>query len=386
MERQKECTVYCRGDQAMRINKIKFAICIITAFILGTILSGVVLLKSLDTAKYSKLDELMKTVDENYYMNANEEDMIDGACKGLIAGLDDPYSSYMTAEEYESFEASALGEYSGVGITFTEDFDGNYVIIEVAKDSPAEKGGLKAGDIIISADGKTYDDMELLSCDIRGEEGTDVKIGYVRDGKSKEVTLTRAKIVQHSVEHKMLDKDIGYIAISSFIDSTYDDFKKALTDIESKGADSLVLDLRNNGGGLVTSCVEIADEFLDKGTIVYVEDKAGNREDYYAEDGKTDLEVVVVVNENSASASEILAAALKDNGVRLIGETTFGKGIIQGTSKFKDGSALKLTIMQYFSPEGNAIHEKGVEPDYKVKDKESTDKDEQLEKAELLLN
>lgn len=370
----------------MRINKIKFAICIITAFILGTVVSGVVMLKTTDIAKYNKLDELMNAVDESYYMSANEEDMIEGACKGLIAGLDDPYSSYMTAEEYESFEASALGEYSGVGITFTEDFDGNYVIIEVAKDSPAEKGGLKAGDIIISADGKSYDDMELLSCDIRGEEGTDVKIGYVRDGKANEVTLTRAKIVQHSVEYKMLDKDTGYIAISSFIDSTYDDFKKALTDIESKGVDSLVLDLRNNGGGLVTSCVEIADEFLDKGTIVYVEDKAGNREDYYAEEGKTDLEVVVVVNENSASASEILAAALKDNGVRLVGETTFGKGIIQGTSKFKDGSALKLTIMQYFSPEGNAIHEKGVTPDYKVKDKESTDKDEQLEKAELLLN
>jgi carboxyl-terminal processing protease len=135
----------------------------------------------------------------------------------------------------------------------------------------------------------------------------------------------------------------------------------------------------------VSSCVEIADEFLDKGTIVYVEDKDGNREDYYAEDGKTDMEVVVVVNENSASASEILAAALKDNGFKIVGETTFGKGVIQGTSKFRDGSALKLTIMQYFSPNGNAIHEKGVKPTYEVKDKESTEKDEQLEKAEELL-
>lgn len=369
----------------MRINKIKFAICILLAFILGTVVAGAAALKVMNTSKYDKLDELMKAVDESYYMEADEEAMIEGACKGLIAGLDDPYSSYMTAEEYESFEASALGEYSGVGITFTEDFDGNYVIIEVAKDSPAEKGGLKAGDIIVSADGKTYDDMELLSCDIRGKEGTKVTIGYIRDGKADEVTLTRSKIVQHSIEYEMLDSDTGYIAISSFIESTSDDFKNALKDVESKGADKLILDLRNNGGGLVSSCVEIADEFLDKGTIVYVEDKEGNREDYYAEDGKTDMEVVVVVNENSASASEILAAALKDNGFKLVGETTFGKGVIQATSKFRDGSALKLTIMQYFSPDGNAIHEKGVKPTYEVKDKESTEKDEQLEKAEELL-
>lgn len=369
----------------MRISKIKFVICILAAFIIGTLASGFVMITTSDNDKYGKLDELMKAVDENYYMDANESDMIDGACKGLIAGLEDPYSSYMTAQEYESFEASALGEYSGVGITFTEDFDGNYVIIEVAKDSPAEKGGLKAGDFIISADGKTYDDMELLSCDIRGKEGTQVKIGYIRDGEANEVTLTREKIVQHSVEYKMLDDDTGYISISSFIESTSDDFKKALSSVEADGAKNLILDLRNNGGGLVTSCVEIADAFLDKGTIVYVEDKNGNREDYYAEDGKTGLNVIVIANENSASAAEILAAALKDNGVKIVGETTFGKGVIQATSKFSDGSALKLTIMQYFSPEGHAIHEKGVTPDYKVKDDEDTDKDEQLEKAKSLL-
>lgn len=371
----------------MQIGKKKFIVCLVAAFFAGTMVSGGILKimsNSSNEDKYAKLDELYKNVEENYYMDINEKDMMDGACKGFIAGLGDPYSSYMTAEEYESFEASAIGEYSGIGVTFTEDFDGYYVIVEVAKGSPAEEKGLKAGDIIVSVDGKVYDDMELMACDIRGKEGTTVEIVYVRDGKEKKVSIKREKIIQRSVEHEMLDKKTGYISINSFIESTHDDFKKALNNIESKGAENLILDLRNNGGGLVDSCINVADEFLDEGTVVYVEDKNGNRKDFEAEDGKTDLEVVVLVNENSASASEILAAALKDNGVKLVGQKTFGKGVIQSTAKLEDGSALKLTIMQYFSPKGNAIHEKGVKPDYEVENKEGSEKDNQLEKAESL--
>ena len=179
----------------------------------------------------------------------------------------------------------------------------------------------------------------------------------------------------------MLDDSTGYISISSFIESTGNDFKKALKDIEDKGAKNLVLDLRDNGGGLVDAAVEVADQFLDEGVVAYVEDKNKNRNDYDAEDGKTDLNTVVLVNENSASASEILAAALQDNGFKLVGQNTYGKGVIQSTAELSDGSAIKLTIMQYFSPDGNKIHKKGVKPDYEVKNEEDSSTDAQLEKA-----
>lgn len=371
----------------MQIGKKKFVVYLIVAFVIGAAVSGgaiTVISKSSDKDDFSRLNELYKDVEANYYMDIDKEKMLDGACKGFIAGLGDPYSSYMTKEEYESFEASATGEYSGIGITFTEDFDGNYVVVEVAKGSPAEDKGIKAGDILVSVDGKVYDDMELMSCDIRGKEGSDVKLVYIRNGKENEVVIKRAKIIQRSVESEMLNDKTGYISISSFIESTYDDFKAALESIERRDASNLILDLRNNGGGLVDSCIKVADEFLDEGTVVYVEDKEGNRKGFDAKDGKTDLNVVVLVNENSASAAEILAAALKDNGVKIVGQKTFGKGIIQSTSQFKDGSALKLTVMKYLSPKGNEIHKKGIEPDYSVKNQENSDQDKQLEKAESL--
>ena len=367
----------------MQVGKKKFTVCLIAAFLAGAVVSGGIAAAAGHNGndRYIKLDELYQTVQDNFYMDTDDQKMIDGACKGLISGLGDPYSAYMTAEEYESFEASTLGEYSGVGITFSEDMSGNYVIIEVQKDSPAERAGFRPGDFLISVDGKTYDDMELMAADIRGEEGTDVEIGYIRDGEEKKIKVTREHIVQHSVEYEMLNDNTGYISINSFIDSTYDDFRDALDDIESQKASGLVLDLRNNGGGLVDSCIKIADEFLDEGVVVYVEDKNGNRQDYRSEKGKTDMEVVVLINENSASASEILAAALHDNGVKLVGQNTFGKGIIQSTTKLDDGSALKLTVMQYFSPDRNAIHEKGVKPDYEVENDDESDEDKQLQKA-----
>lgn len=331
--------------------------------------------------KYGKLEQLYDMVDEAYYQQVDEDQVMEGVYKGLVSGLEDPYSSYMSADEYEAWKASATGEYSGVGITFSQDDDGNFIIVSVQKDSPAERGGLKAGDIILAVDDKEYDDLDTIGNVIRGEDGSKVKITYVRDGSKKDVTLVREKIVQHSVEHEMLQGNIGYIGINSFIESTAGDFKAALEDIEKQGAEGLVLDLRNNGGGLVDSCVDVADEFLDKGLVVYMEDKNGKRQEYKAEDGRTELKTVVLVNEASASASEILAAALKDNGIELVGKTTYGKGVVQSTAELEDGSALKLTIMQYFSPKGNAINKVGVKPDYQVEDPEDTAEDEQLQKA-----
>ena len=382
------------------MGKRKFILCLVAAFLVGAAVTGGVAAVVSGGAfgyvrvaksdyddmaevyeRYGKLNSLYDAVEASFYKDVDEEDMMEGAYKGLIAGLGDPYSSYMTEEEYETWKNTATGEYSGVGVTFTQDADGKFVIVSVEKDSPAEEAGLREGDIISAVDDKKYDDLDVIGNAIRGSEGTEIKITYLRDGKKNSVTMEREKIVQHSVEHEMLEGDIGYIRISSFIESTGDDFAKALDDLEDRGAKGLILDLRDNGGGLVNSCIEVADEFLDEGVVVYVEDREGNRTDYDAEDGRTDLETVVLVNENSASASEILAAALQDNGIEIVGETTYGKGVIQSTVQLEDGSALKLTVMQYFSPDGNAINEKGVTPDRKVADDEDTGVDEQLEEA-----
>ncbi len=333
---------------------------------------------------FSKAEQLYEAINENYYKDIEEQDVVDGACKGLVAGLGDPYSSYMTKEEYENWKTSATGEYSGIGVTFSQDKNGNYVVVGVTSDSPAEKAGLKSGDYIVQVDGKTYDDMDVMARAIRGEAGTRVKVVYVRDNKENEVSITREKIVEKSVEYRMLDGNIGYIRLSSFISSSADDFSAALKELKSKGARGLILDLRDNGGGLVDQCIDIADEFLDEGVVTYVEDKNGKKQEYKAKDGKTDLKTVVLVNGNSASCSEILAGALQDNGCKLVGETTFGKGVIQSTAELQDGSALKLTIMQYFSPKGNAIQDKGVTPDYEVKNPEDSQTDKQLQKAQSL--
>ena len=331
--------------------------------------------------RYGKLDQLYDTITSSFYKEVDEDAMMEGAYKGLVAGLNDPYSSYMTAEEYETWVATATGEYSGVGITFTQDEDGNFVVVSVTDDSPAADVGIREGDIIKTVDGQEYSDLDVIGNAIRGEEGSEIEITYIRDGEEKSVTMTREKITQHSVEHRMLDGNIGYISISSFIETTGEDFSQALKELEEDGAQGLVLDLRDNGGGLVDACVQVADEFLDEGVVVYVEDRDGNRTDYDAKDGKTDLKTVVLVNENSASASEILAAALQDKGFEIVGQTTYGKGVIQSTAQLEDGSALKLTIMQYFSPDGNAINEKGVTPDHQVANEENSGEDAQLDEA-----
>ena len=371
----------------MQISKLKLTALLVAAFVAGGVLSGTLTslagLSAGGNEKYKKMDEIYSYIESGYYKEPDMDTVMESAYKGLVEGLEDPYSAYMTKDEYSNWVTSLQGEYSGIGVTFTQDMDGAYIVVSVEKDSPADKAGIEAGDIILKVNGETYDDMDLLANAIRGKEGTTVELTYAHEGKKKTSKITRAKIVQKSVSYEMMDDKTAYIAITSFIDNTADDFKAALKTVENEGAEKLLLDLRDNGGGLLTSCVEIADEFLDSGVVVYVEDRNGKRTDYDAKDGKTDLKTVVLVNENSASAAEILAAALQDNGFKLVGQTTFGKGIIQSTVELNDGSALKLTIMQYFSPDGNVIHEKGVTPDYKVKNK--GEKDTQLEKSKDIL-
>ncbi len=332
--------------------------------------------------KYSKLEQLYNYIDENYYTDIDDDKLIEGAYSGLVKALDDPYSSYMSSDKYEEWNSDVSGEFGGIGVTFTENDDGEFEIVSVIDDTPAYNAGLRAGDIIESVDGKTYDDMNDLVTVIRGEEGSRLKLKYKREDAEKTVTITRDTIQIESVKSKIRKDNIGYIRISSFIETTSEDFKDALSRMEKADVRGMVIDIRNNGGGLVEEGLAIADELLGKCTLVCYVDSNGKQTYSYSDKDKTDIPYVLLVDGATASTSEILTAAVKDNnGGKIVGTKTFGKGIIQTTSRFKDGSAIKLTVMQYLSPDGNEIHKKGVKPDYTVKLKKNDDTDYQLNKA-----
>ena len=332
--------------------------------------------------KYSKLEQLYSYIEDNYYTDVDDDKLIEGAYAGLVKALDDPYSSYMSSDKYEEWNSDVSGEFGGIGVTFTENDDGEFEIVSVIDDTPAYKAGLRAGDIIESVDGKTYDDMNDIVSVIRGEEGTRLKLKYKREDIEKTVTITRDTIQIESVKSKIRKDNVGYIRISSFIETTSDDFKDALDRMEDADVTGMVIDIRNNGGGLVDEGLAIADELLGKCTLVYYVDNKGNKTCSYSDKNKTDIPYVLLVDGATASTSEILTAAVKDNnGGKIVGTKTFGKGIIQTTSRFKDGSAIKLTVMQYLSPDGNEIHKKGIKPDYTVKLKKNDDTDYQLNKA-----
>ncbi len=336
--------------------------------------------------RYSKLNGIYDSVITSYYKKPKEENLDTGMYKGLLAGLGDPYSTYMTSEEYASWEDSTTGEFEGVGVVFTQDQKGNYLVIQTTPGSPAEKAGIKADDVILKVDGKTYDSMNELSAAIKGPAGTKVTVTCQRDGKEMDFQMTRQQIIDQSVESKALDDDIGYIKISAFEAHTAEDFDKAVADLKKQGAKRLVIDLRDNSGGILDPGIQIADTLLGKGTITYLEDQKGSKQYLKSDEEKLDMPYALLINDKSASTSEVLAAAVKDDGQNpLIGTTTFGKGIVQTTAKLKDGSALKITTAQYFSPKGRQIHGKGVKPDHKVKNNAKTKKDEQLEKALELL-
>ncbi len=333
-------------------------------------------------SKYSKLEQIYSYIDAKYYKDVDDDKLMEGIYSGLVEALDDPYSSYMSSDKYEEWSSDISGEFGGIGVTFTKDDEGEFLIVSVIDDTPAYKAGLRAGDIIEAVDGKSYDDMSDIVEVIRGNEGTSLKLKYKRDNSEKTVTIIRDTIQIESVKSEIRKDNIGYIRISSFIETTSDDFKKALSEMENAKVDGMVIDIRNNGGGLVKAGLDIADELLGKCTLICYVDNKGNKTYSYSDKDKTDIPYVLLVDGATASTSEILTAAVKDNnGGKIVGTKTFGKGIIQNTCKFKDGSALKLTVMRYLSPDGNEIHKKGIEPDYVVKLKKNDDTDYQLDKA-----
>ena len=333
---------------------------------------------------YGKLDSIKQFLEETYYVSVNTDDLLEGAYYGLVDGLNDPYSEYVSAEDYADYISSMLGEYSGVGMSFYGNEDGVLEIVKVYRNSPAQKAGMQPGDIIVKVDGKEYSGSESneAAVNIRGKAGTPVDITYRRDGVENTVTIVRASIQVETIEYQMLEDNIGYIYIDGFESATAKDFKAAMDDLTAQGAKGLVIDLRNNGGGLVDICVEVADMLMNQGTVVYTEDHNKKKDYYVTAAGRTELPYVLLVNEYTASASEILAAGIQDNNEgKIIGTKTYGKGIIQSLYTWDDGSAVKITIMQYYSPSGKTIHKVGITPDYVVELVEGDDTDYQLQKA-----
>jgi carboxyl-terminal processing protease len=338
--------------------------------------------------KYGKLAELEQYIQDKYYVPVDDNKLMEGAYKGLFWGIGDPYSAYLTEQEYNDIMISTTGEYQGIGVTIAPDDNGLINVVSPIDGSPAEKAGIKTGDKIISVGGKTYDgsSIDQAVAAMRGKPGTKVDIVVLRGEEELDFSITRANIVMQSVRSEVLDGNIGYIRISSFEEKTADDFKQQVRDMEIKRVKGLVIDLRDNGGGLVESSVQIADMLLDEGVVTYTEDRKGEKEYYKAKAGKTDLPYVILVNGGTASASEILTAAVKDHqGGKIVGTNTYGKGIIQSIEQLTNGDAVKLTIMQYFSPNGSVIHKVGIKPDVEVEALSTDTTDKQLEKAVELL-
>lgn len=326
----------------------------------------------LDTGTISsKILEIQEIINQ-YFMGEPDIELVeDDIYSGLLEGLKDPYAAYYSLESLKTLEESTSGEYSGIGALLTQDPDtGTITVVTCFTGTPAEEAGLLPGDVILAINGEEADGMDLteLVSRIKTEEGDAVTLKILRQEEEMELPVERREIQIPTVSSEMLTDQIGYLQILEFDEVTVEQFKTALAELEAQGMEKLVIDLRDNPGGVLQSVCDILEELLPKGLIVYTEDKYGQRTEYYS-DGEHpfDKPLAVLINENSASASEIFAGAVKDYGIgTLIGTTTFGKGIVQRIFALSDGTGMKLTVAKYYTPSGADIHEKGIEPDVEV--------------------
>ena len=345
-----------------------------------------------DTSKdiQSKIEMVKSYIDQNYKGVVDESKMEEDAIKGYVAGLGDPYTVYMTQDEYNELMVNVNGNYVGIGVYMTTDQDGNIVVVKPIDGSPAAAAGIMSGDIIGKVDGKACqgEDINIVSNEIKGKEGTTVDLEILRGTQTIDLTITRKTVVIQDVVSKVLDNNIGYIQILSFDETSSANFTKAYNDLKSKGVTKLIIDVRDNGGGIVTDATDIAQMFVPRGnTMMITEDKNGKQQVTKSEGtGSNDMKVVLLVNGNSASASEILTAALKDNkAATVVGETTFGKGVMQEIFPIQTGGALKITIQEFKTPNGDTINKVGIKPDVEVAQPADSNEDAQLNKAIELL-
>lgn len=322
----------------------------------------------------AKLIRVENLIGEMFLEEVEDDILLEGKLRGLVDALGDPYSQYLNEDEYGILMEDSSGVYGGIGVIVSPGDDNLITVVSPIEGTPGDRAGLKSGDKIIMVNGKEYtaDNMNEAVKNMKGDPNTAVQITIVRKGRSGEretleIEIIREEIKLETVNWKLVDENIGYIRISSFDELTYEDFKLALRELEKKQVQGIVLDLRNNPGGLLDSCINIANELLKGGDIVYTQDRTLERQYFRANRSGSDIPLTVIINRGSASASEILAAAIKDNNRGLIvGETSFGKGIVQRIRPLSDGTALKLTESEYFSPKGTKIHGLGVKPDIEV--------------------
>lgn len=328
----------------------------------------------LDRESIEKLDSLYSLIDNTYLEDVDKEELQEGMYKGVLQSLGDPYSVYYDKEEFAQMMEDSSGTFEGIGAYLSQDPDTMEVtVVEPIKDSPAEAAGMLADDVIVEVDGEdvTGQDINLIVSKLRGPKGTSVNVGVRRKDADDIVRfdITRDEIESKTVDHEMFDNGIGYIDISEFADNTADQFNEAYDDLEKQGMKALIIDLRSNGGGYVDISVEIADRLVKDGVIVSVKDKHGLSYSYEdaGDDKYLKVPCVLLVDGNTASASEILTGALKDYGLATVmGTQTFGKGITQIITPLDDGSGVKITNSKYYTPNGENIHEVGIEPDVVV--------------------
>lgn len=395
-----------KSEKSQRIYKMIMLVILTAAitFIVTSILMNNVIGKR--NIKYSKVlsgtssiertfQNFKSFIEKNYVGTIDENKMLESAIKGYVEGLEDEYSEYITADEMKEYMEETNGKYVGIGIYIANNTQTNQIVVLMPmKASPAEEAGIKSGDIITKIDGIEYkgEDLTKASNALKQEEGTKVKVEILREDKTIELEVERRTIKINHIESKVIENNIGYMEINTFDDGCYEEFEEKWQELKKENITSLIIDLRNNGGGIVEEATAIADLFVEKDkTLLITTEK--NKEEKITKAKKEkeiNIPVVILVNENTASSSEILAAAIRENDQNstIIGKTTYGKGVIQTIFTLTDGSGLKLTTNEYFTPEHNSINKVGIKPDIEVEFPESEslysieqEKDTQLQKA-----
>ena len=320
----------------------------------------------------SKINNIKRILKKDYVGEIDESKLKDGAIKGYVDGLDDEYTEYFTQKEMEEFKAETEGNYVGIGIYMAKNSkDNNIVVVSHIEGSPAETAGIKTGDIIKKVDGKEYtaDDFETISTYIKGKEGTKVNLEIERNGETLTFEVERKNIDLYPMKSEVLEGNIGYINIQSFDDGCAKEFQENYNELKEKKVTSLIIDLRNNGGGIVDEALDILDKLLDKDSVLMITKDKNEKEVVEKAKNKASIKipVVVLVNENTASASEIFASALQDNNrAKIVGTKTYGKGVIQELLTLSDGSGIKITTEEYYTPNRNKINKVGITPNEEV--------------------